>query len=167
MVVAPQQPRFLESVRVLPLRQQYAIAELLSGSAVMHTFFATQSADSRAPYGDTDYVPGFFNGPSGPQLSALIRQHRSLPFMVDDPATGIKGLLTPGKYGEFIVQHIDGRRDFGAVFAAVRDEPALRAAPPGDAALFRDFQALFEFLTAIDRLLLRHRSVEMVGHGSI
>ncbi len=167
MVVAPQQPRFLESVRALPLRQQYAIAELLSGSVTMHTFFATQSAASRAPYGDADYVPGFFNGPSGPQLAALIRQHRSLPFMVDDPATGIKGLLTPGKYGDFIVQHIDGRRDFSAVFAAVRAEPALRAAPPDDAALFSDFQALFEFLTAIDRLLLRHRTVEPVSNSGI
>ena len=61
-------------------------------------------------------MPCFFNGPTGPQLSALIRQHQSLPFMVNDPAIGIAGLLAPGKYGESIVQYIDGKRDFGAIF---------------------------------------------------
>ena len=165
MAVAPKQPRFLELVRTLPPRQQYAIAELLSGSVIMHTFFATPSADSRAPYGDAGYVPCFYNGPTGPQLSALIRQHQSLPFMVNDAATGIAGLLAPGKYGGTIVQYIDAKRDFGAVFDCVRAEPAVRAAPPTDVELFRDFQALFNFLTAIDRLLLRHRSVAPVGHG--
>ena len=167
MVVAPKEPRFLEFVRTLPLRQQYAIGELLSGSVIMHTFFATASAHSRAPYGNAEYVPRFFNGPTGPQLSALIRQHQSQPFMVNDPATGVAGLLTPGKYGEFIAQYIDGVRDFGAIFNCVRAEPAVRVAAPDNAELFRDFQALFNFLTAIDRLLLRHRSVEPVSNSGI
>ena len=159
MVVAPAQPRFLDDVRRLPVRQQHEIAELLSGSVIMHAFFATRSAATLAPYADVNYVPCLVNGPTGPQLSALIQRNQSQPFMVADAATGIGGLLDPGKYGGCVVKYIDGKRDFGEIFACARVEPELRAAAPSDAELFADFRALFDFLTAVDRLLLRHREV--------
>ena len=105
----------------------------------------------------------FVNGPTGHQLSALIHQHDARAFMVNDASTGIAGLLDPGRYGAHIVKHIDGARDFRAVFARVRDEPELRASPPTDEELWRDFGPLYEFLTAVDRLLMRHRLVEFPG----
>lgn len=167
MVVAPTQPHFLASVGTLPLRSQHEIAELLSGSVIMHTFYATPAADVRAPYGDLDYVPCFFNGLNGPRLSSLIRENNSQPFMLTDPNTGIAGYLDPGKFGEPIVKYIDGKRAFREIFARVRAEPVIHPPAPADQELFRDFQALFDFLTSIDRLLLRHRGVEYPQSGAV
>ncbi len=166
MVVAPTQPHFLASVAALPQRSQHEIAELLSGCVIMHTFFATHSADARAPYGDLDYVPCFFNGPNGPRLSSVIRQNNSQPFMLADSNTGIAGYLNPGKFGEYIVNYIDGQRDFREIFSLVRTKPDIQPSSPTDQELFRDFQALFDFLTSIDRLLLRHRAVQYPQSGA-
>lgn len=161
LAVGPKQPPFLGATRQLPLRQQYAIAELLTGDLVTHSFFATR-ADARAPYGDADYVPFFFHEPvTGADLSALIRHHRSAPFRIDHQHTGISVDIDPGRFGEHITKHIDGKRDFREIFALVRAEPGIQAAALTDVELFRDFRAFFEFMAAIDRLLLRHRSCQL------
>ena len=160
LTVGPHAPPFLNVTRQLPPRQQYAIAELLAGNLVTHSFFATRKA-ARAPYGEIDYVPFFFHEPvTGAELAALIRHHGSKPFRIDHAHTGVSAQVDPGKFGASIVQHIDGKRHFGEIFARVRAEPGFQAAPPADDELFRDFRAFFDFMNAIDRLLLRHRSVE-------
>ena len=64
------------------------------------------------------------------------------------------------KFGENVARHIDGRRDFREIFSRVREELRGRAGPVDDQALFEDFRPLYDFLRNIDRLLLRHRSVE-------
>ena len=93
--------------------------------------------------------------------SASIRQHDSKPYMLHDPQAQLAGLLDPGKFGENVARHIDGRRDFREIFSRVREEPGGRAATFDDQSLFADFYPLYEFLRNIDRLLLRHRSVEV------
>lgn len=163
-VVTPKQPDFLKHVRTLPLRQQYEIGELLSGGVITHSFYATRSADATAQYGDAGLVPAFFVGPSGLQLAALIRRHHARPFLVQDRELGILGLLHPGKYGESIVKHIDGRKTFGQVFSLVRMEPQFRNSAPSDDDLFRDFRPVYDFLNAVERLLLRHPSVKSRGN---
>ena len=126
-----------------------------------HSFYATR-ADARAPYGDADYVPFFFHEPvTGADLSALIRHHRSAPFRIDHQHTGISAHVDPGRFGEQITKHIDGKRDFREIFALVRAEPGFQAAALTDDELFKDFRAFFDFMAAIDRLLLRHRSSEL------
>ena len=119
----------------------------------------TRMAESKAPYGDPDYVPFFFHEPvTGPELSALIRSQGSAPFRIDHAHTGISIEVNPGKFGEHIIKHVDGNKTFAEIFALVRQEKMLLANGPGDDELFHDFRPLFEFLTAIDRLLLRHRT---------
>ena len=160
MVVAPEQPAFLRSLAALAPRVRHEIAELLAGNVIMHTFYATCSPQATAPYGDADYVPFLCNGVIADRLAASIRQHGSKPYMLHDPQAQLAGLLDPGKFGENIARHIDGRRDFKEIFSRVREELGGRAAPFDDQALFADFRPLYDFLRSIDRLLLRHRSVE-------
>jgi SAM-dependent methyltransferase len=160
MVVAPQQPAFLRPLATLAPRARHEIAELLAGNVIMHTFYAVSSAGTVAPYGDADYVPCFCNGVVGERLAASIRQHGSRPYMLHDPQSQLAGYLDPGKLGEAVARHIDGRRDFREIFSRVREEPGARAMQLDDQSLFADFQPLYGFLRNIDRLLLRHRSVE-------
>jgi hypothetical protein len=160
MVVAPEQPAFLRTLAALAPRARHEIAELLAGNITMHTFYATPSARAAAPYGDVDYVPFLCNGVLADRLAASIRQHGSKPYMLHDPQARLAGLLDPGKFGEPVARHIDGRRSFGEIFSRVREELGASAAPLDDQALFTDFRPLYDFLRNIDRLLLRHRSVE-------
>ena len=166
MLAARGQPQFLKSTQALSPRKQLEIGELLSGAVIMHTFFATHRVDAKAPYGNLDYVPMLVNGPNGNQLSVLIRQNNSKSFMVNDSSTGIAGLLDPGRFGAHIAKHIDGEGDFRTIFARVRTEPEFRASPLTDDDLWRDFRPLYDFLTAVDRLLMRHRNAELpAGNG--
>lgn len=160
MVVAPEQPAFLASLGALAPRVRHEIAELLAGNIIMHTFYATASPQATAPYGDIDYVPCLCNGLVAGRLAASIRQHGSRPYMLHDPQSQLAGFLDPGKFGEFVADQIDGQRSFGEIFSRVRETSAAVAARPDDRALFADFRPLYEFLRNIDRLLLRHRSVE-------
>jgi hypothetical protein len=160
MVVAPEQPAFLRSLAALAPRARHEIAELLAGNVIMHTFYATCSPQATAPYGDADYVPFLCNGVIADRLADSIRQHGSRPYMLHDPQAQLAGLLDPGKFGEHVARHIDGQRDFREIFSRLRKDPGGRGAPPDDQALFADFRPLYDFLRNIDRLLLRHRSVE-------
>jgi len=157
MLVGPHSPEFLTDVGARPMREQYAIAELLSGALTMHSFYATRSPASVAPYGDAEQIPFFFHEPvTGPQLSALIHQSKVTPFVFNHTHTGITKAVDQGKFGKFILKYIDGKRSFADVFALVRAEDHFKRSPPGDTELFADFQPLYDFLNAIDRLLLRH-----------
>ncbi len=159
------QPDIGTLTHTLPPRQQHAIAELLSGDLIHHTFYAMRAPATRAPYGDPDYVPFLFHEPvTGSDLAALVRRHASAPFVLNHTHTGIAVNIDPGQYGAQIFDHLDGRRSFGEIFALVRKNNAQASGAPDNGTLFRDFQPLFEFLTAIERLLLRHRAVILPGN---
>jgi ubiquinone/menaquinone biosynthesis C-methylase UbiE len=163
MLVGPQRPAFLESVAALPLRQQHEIAELLGGSLDMHCFYAARSPDTGAVYGDPEQVPYFFHEPlTGPDLARLIEQNKAPTLLLNHSHTGIAMHIDPGQFSQYIAKHIDGQRSFAEIFALVRAEPRFQKAPPGDAQLFEDFRPLYDFLRAIDRMLLRHRTLTPV-----
>jgi SAM-dependent methyltransferase len=149
--------RLLRDVDALPLRAQQAIAELLIGNIKMHVFYATASEDTKAPYGDIDYVPFFFHEPvTGIDFFNLVTRHRDQPFVLNHSFSGISATVDPGRFAKYVLKHIDGTRTFREIFERVRAEPECAARAPGDQELFNDFAAFFELLNAMDRLLLRH-----------
>ena len=156
MVAGPQTPRYLSGLSARPLREQYAIAELLGGRLDLHSFYATASAGSVAPYGDPAMIPFFYHEPvTGPEISALIHRNQASPLVINHAHTGVRMAIDPGKYGKFIMKYIDGKRTFADIFALVKAEDKFRKSPPGDDELFADFKCLYDFFNAIDRLLLR------------
>jgi SAM-dependent methyltransferase len=153
--LGPENAALIDEIARLPARRRHAIAELLSGTITMHTFYATRSPDCRARYGDVDCIPFFFHEPiTGPELAQLVARHREQPFLLEHRHTGVRAVVDPGRHGRRILQNIDGRRTFAQIFEAVRAEIGTDSAPSNDA-LFADFRALYEVLAAIDRLLLR------------
>jgi SAM-dependent methyltransferase len=153
--LGPKPPRVLRRIRELTLRQQFAIAELLTGKLQTHSFFATRSPECTAPYGDPAYVPFFFHEPvNGAQLAQMFAAVRGGTAVIDHVHTGLSIPVNPGRYGAAVVRRIDGRSSFGEIFDAVRAETG-DATPPTDARLFEDFREIYEALNGIDRLLLR------------
>jgi ubiquinone/menaquinone biosynthesis C-methylase UbiE len=151
-------------IDALPSRRQAAIAELIAGNIGMHVFYATQAADTKAPYGDADYVPFFFHEPvTGPDLANLVAQHGDKPFVLNHSYSGVSTPVDPGRFAKYVLRNIDGQRTFGEIFERVRADPACKARAPDNAALFEDLRPFWEVLSAIDRLLLRHRSAPGIG----
>ena len=156
--MGPRAPAIVETIRRLPPRRQYAIAELFTGTIQTHCFYATR-APRVAPYGDASYVPFFFHEPvTGPELAQFFAQGRGQPVMLDHAHSGISAAVNPGRYRTTILRYIDGYATWHEIFDRVR--ASIGQAPPSDAELFEDFRGLYELLNAIDRLLLRHGAAE-------
>lgn len=78
--------------------------------------------------------------------------------MLDHSHTGIKLMVSPGKYVSRILFHIDGQKSFGEIFELVRADDTLKGPTPNDEELFADFAATYEIFNSIERILLWHKS---------
>lgn len=157
MVLGVKPPDMMAQWRQLPQRQQYAMAELLSGTITMHVFYALSGPQCTAPYGDPAYIPFFFHEPmDGETIARLFASQRGQPFQLQHQHSGVVVTVNPGRYAPQILRLIDGRRSFGDIFAQLRSDWTGQASPPDDATLFADFAESYDTLNAIDRLLLRH-----------
>ncbi len=159
LLMGPKPPNLLHQIRQFPLRKQQEIGELYGGTVQTHSFFATRQPGRVARYGDAELVPFFYHEPvTGPDIARLFKSHQGRPFVLDHAHTGVAVTVTQGRWRRSVLEHIDGHRTWGEVFARVRAEPALQAAAPTDEALFEDFREIYEILNAIERLLLRRPS---------
>lgn len=158
MVLGVKPPRMMAAWRALPLRRQYAMAELLGGTITMHVLYATAGPQCTAPYGDPQYIPFYFHEPlDGETLARLFASNRGQPFALRHQHTGVVVTVNPGRYSPQILRLIDGRRSFGEIFDQFRRDWHGKAQAPDNAVLFADFAESYDTLNAIDRLLLRHR----------
>jgi hypothetical protein len=155
MLMGPKPPAILETIRKMPERRQYAIAELLCGRIQTHSFYANR-APCRAAYGDPDLIPLFFHEPiTGPQMARVFEMAQGRPMRLDHAHTGISVTVNPGRHGPDILRHIDGATSFRTIFDRVRAQRTKDATSLSDAALFDDFREIYETLNALERILLR------------
>jgi SAM-dependent methyltransferase len=162
MVLGSKPPAMAAALRKLPLRQQYEMAELMGGNIITHSLYLTRNAACTAPYGDPDYVPFFYHEPlTGEVASQVFGNSRGQPFMLRHQHSGVSVTVNPGKYGAKILALIDGRRSFGEIFEQFRAAWQGKAAAPDNATLFADFAESYETLNALERLLLRHVSLDV------
>lgn len=148
----------LARLAAMPERERQAVAELAGGDIIHHSFYATRRADTRAPYGDPDYIPLFpeeLHRPTGADFVKLIDHHRGQPLRLTHNLSKLNRIVDPGRFVRAIFAHLDGQRTFGAIFDRVRAEPAFRDAPPDDATLFAAFAPWYDALESIERLVLR------------
>ena len=157
MVLGAKPPALLTRLRQLPLRRQYAMAELMGGTITTHSLYLTRDAQCVASYGDADYIPFFFHEPlDGATLAQVFASNKGQPFALRHQHTGLTVTVNPGRYGPQILRLIDGRRSFGEIFDQFRQDWTGKAVAPDNTALFADFSESYDTLNAIERLLLRH-----------
>ncbi len=157
MVLGSKPPDMTGALRKRPRRQQYEMAELMSGSIITHSLYATESARCTAPYGDAQYIPFFFHEPlTGDVVAQVFASNKGQPFMLNHQHSGATVMVNPGKYAPQILRLIDGKRSFGEIFEQFRGDWRGKALAPTNDALFADFAESYDTLNAIDRLLLTH-----------
>lgn len=157
MVLGAQPPAMAHSIRQLPRRQQYEMAELMGGTITTHSFYATADATCTAPYGDAQYVPFYYHEPlDGAVAAQVFGSNRGQSFVLRHQHSGVVMTVNPGRYGPQILRLIDGKRSFSAIFDQFRRDWRGKATPPDNDALFADFAESYETLNALERLLLRH-----------
>ena len=156
MVLGSKPPAMAAALRQRPLRQQYEMAELMSGSIITHSLYLTPSASSVAAYGDPAAIPFFYHEPLTGEIAAKVfGSQRGKPFLLQHQHSGVQLMVNPGKYGAQILRLIDGNRSFGEIFKQFRADWHGQSAAPGDEALFSDFAESYETLNALERLLLK------------
>ena len=159
MVLGSKPPAMTSALRKRPRREQYEMAELMSGSIITHSLYATQSARCTAPYGDAQYIPFFFHEPLTGEIAAQVFAiNKGQPFVLKHQHSGTTVMVNPGKYAPQILRLIDGKRSFGEIFNQFRTDWRGKAAAPANEVLFADFAESYETLNALDRLLLTHPS---------
>lgn len=157
MVLGRKPPAMTASLRQLPLRQQYEMAELMIGNIITHSLYLTQDASCTAPYADAAYIPFFYHEPLTGEIAAQVFDtNQGQPFVLTHQHSGVALMVNPGKYGTKILRLIDGRKSFGEIFDQVRANWHGQTAAPDNAALFADFAESYETLNALERLLLKH-----------
>ena len=156
MVLGSKPPAMAAALRQRPLRQQYEMAELMSGSIITHSLYLTPSASSVAAYGDPAAIPFFYHEPLTGEIAAKVfGSQRGKPFLLQHQHSGVQLMVNPGKYGAQILRLMDGNRSFGQIFNQFRADWHGQSAAPGDQALFTDFAESYETLNALERLLLK------------
>jgi SAM-dependent methyltransferase len=164
MVLGARPPPMAAALRKLPQRKQYEMAELMSGSIITHSLYVTRNAACTAPYGDAAYVPFFYHEPlTGEMAAQVFGSNKGQPFMLRHQHSGVSVMVNPGRYGAKILALIDGKKTFGEIFDQFRAAWQGKAAAPDNAVLFADFAESFDSLNALDRLLLRHPSAEVIA----
>ncbi|MES2942391.1 MAG: class I SAM-dependent methyltransferase [Pseudomonadota bacterium] len=162
MVLGSKPPAMAAQLRQRPRRQQYQMAELMSGNLIMHTLYLTTAASTVAPYGDEACVPFFYHEPlTGEMAAQVFASNRGQPFMLQHKHSGMAFMVNPGRYAPQILKLIDGKRTFGDIFEQFRKDWRGQAAAPGNDVLFADFAPSYEALNALERLLLKHPDSEL------
>ena len=157
MVLGSNPPAMTGALRMRPRREQYEMAELISGSIITHSLYATNSATCTAPYGDAQYIPFFFHEPlTGEVAAQVFASNKGQPFVLKHQHSGTTVTVNPGKYSPQILRLIDGKRSFGEIFDQFRADWRGQAAAPANEVLFADFAESYETLNALERLLMRH-----------
>lgn len=144
----------------LPLmseRARHAMSELLMGDITRHNMYLTRGPQSKAPYGDADYIPFYFHEPLDPRgLEQMFAPKNGQPTLLRHPHLGMSAAVDAGRYSGQVLGLIDGMRSFGEIFDQIRAR--TRGPAPDNATLFADFAPTYGLLNAIERLLLRHVS---------
>lgn len=148
--------KMLKEVQTFPVRDQQAIAELLNGHIIKHTFYATRKPVTVPIITDPDMVP-YFDVPFPPDsyemLHKLVVQATGSVSM--HSSNGANALFPKTPHLEILTKYLDGKRTVDEIC-----ELALRAAPRSSVEeLKQEFALMYMIFNHRRWMLLRHKSI--------
>lgn len=146
-------PNLLAKIKNLPIIEQKAISELLSGAMIKHSCFVSKKIDTIASYTDMTLVPyihGINN--SGKEIADIIKEQPGLAITFTIANQGSVSLV-PTQYTEQLFRLIDGNRSIQEIFDKIE--------VPNEE-LFKEFESIFNHLFDLHILLLKSKKFPMV-----
>ncbi len=154
-LVFSQEPKLLEHIKKLPLKQQHAIAEIAMSNMVKHTFIATRYSNNAADINDDEMVPFFNMGCiDGADLADKMLTRPNDPLNIEV----LKGLfvtVSSELYASDVLRLIDGKNTIGHIVKVITDKYSTADYQGVRSVLER----IYTHLERADLLLLRHKSV--------
>ena len=154
----------LEKIKKMPLRNQQAIGEALSGKITKHEFYAVPFAreDGAATVFDKELIPwaGMTGFISFQEIANLAAQHKDSLTLTFDKLPGCPTIFIPkGVYIADILVKIDGKTSVGQIVDAIMADAKYAGNKPVEADILKDFNELMLALTRGHAGFLRHPSV--------
>lgn len=152
----------LEQIEAQPIEQQHAIAELLSGDEIKHTFYCAAARVEAPSPTDEQLVPHFslhfdVRGQRHTELVTMFEAAAGRPSRVEHAGRRVSVRLNDG--GLACLRAVDGHRTIAEVLATARCELSARGVERDGDGLLRDWQGLFAAMSAFDWMLLRGSDV--------
>lgn len=142
-------PALLKRISALPLREQQAIGELISGAIIKHSCFVSPLEDTMADLDDPAYIPMFTPEARGGFMTILDRPLWSIQ-APPLPAVSIK----PGRFTRAAFKLMDGDRSMGEIASMVRENFGNK---PTIDEILGEFKPVFDALREWgDITVLRH-----------
>ncbi len=155
-----------ERIKKLPLREQQAICELMSGIIIKHDFYVSKKKDSIADFSDLENVPFAFNPPNICQnIIGTIEENgdsimnKYVDYKFTDQLKrelNIKLAILPNTKSLF-TQLQTGNKSFSEIFEAVRKDTGSKSS---DQELLNELILNLNPLYSVGAILLRHKSVK-------
>lgn len=145
-----------KQVQSLPLREQQAIAELLNGKIMKHTFYAAKQVIAPPSPEDLDMIVlfGFDIYSEQKNMLELIAQDNPI-VEFHQTSTGVKIHLPKSPHLAAIIARIDGKRSLREIYRDIMNNPNTNKLKPNFQSLSVEFSALYSLFNAYNWLFLR------------
>lgn len=146
-------------VKALPIRDQQALAELLHGKIIKHTFYTAKTPRTAPAYGDLDLIPHLAIDMELQRDNILttIRETGDV-VQLEQAGTGVRTAFVKGPHLEPIMKALDGKRSLREIFRIVIDGYNGRKGAPNYQQLLEEFAYAYKALNTYYWMFLRHPS---------
>jgi SAM-dependent methyltransferase len=151
-------PELLSHVQKLPIRDQQAIAELMVGNIIKHSFFTSNNKDSIASFDDLDNVPYFYrlNQDTPKQFFDYLNSNPEHTSLKIDCPHGVAITLPVTKHAKFIFKHMSGNKNSFKDIISLVEKDVGNKIPKKD--LLAEIKILLVPIKEAGILLLRDKS---------
>lgn len=145
-----------KQVHSLPMREQQAIAELLNGKIMKHTFYAAKQVIAPPSPENLDMIALFGFDIYSEQKNMLELMAQDNPIVeFHQSSTGVKMQLPKSPHLAAIIARIDGKRSLREIYRDIMNNPSTNKLKPNFQSLSVEFLAIYSLFNAYNWLFLR------------
>ena len=144
----------LQKISAKPEVEQQAIAELVSGAMVKHTFYCSPAEKAPPDINDDEMVPFLWGGKTNhTEISQQLNREPAEP--VEFVSLYLTINFTPSEYSEPVFRHMDGRKTIAQIVQAVSEEQGASERE----AVRKEIHAIYAALNRLNLMFLKHQDV--------